>query len=106
MGAMERPAWTIMMGVIWALIAVGAIICHLGVAKIVPAIEDFPARLENGFMNELGIGTLVEEIKKIEDEAKKIIEHCDLQVSECARFVANKAEDAAITMKCMDTSTT
>lgn len=94
---MERPAWTVCFGLIWATIAVGAIICHLAVAKVTPAIAELPERLVYGFDNVLGLGTLAKEIKNVEAEAEKIITKCSLTVAECPRFLA---QDATTLIKC------
>jgi uncharacterized membrane protein len=78
MATMERPAWTVCFGFQWLMIAVATIIMHVSLIQVIPAVQDFPDNLVEGFMvvfkfNQLR--TLAEDVKTDSESALAL---CDV----------------------------
>jgi len=89
---MQRPAWTICFGVVWLLLFIAAIIMHVALGTVVPAIEDFPENLVKGFMVAFGFEQLQALSGKVETEAMSALRLCDDFVpstSTCAGVTAD-----------------
>lgn len=74
--AMQRPAWTICLVIVWITILPGIILTHSAVGNLLPALQDLPANLIKGFENVLKFQYLESDAEKIKTSAESALMKC------------------------------
>eukprot|EP00928_Gymnodinium_smaydae_P018321 TRINITY_DN1697_c0_g1_i2.p1 TRINITY_DN1697_c0_g1~~TRINITY_DN1697_c0_g1_i2.p1 ORF type:complete len:371 (+),score=108.85 TRINITY_DN1697_c0_g1_i2:132-1244(+) len=75
---LQRPVWTVCFGLIWVIIAIGAIVMHVALSDLVPAFQALPGNLALGFNEVFGFSQLTTEAANMKASAVKAIEKCSL----------------------------
>jgi hypothetical protein len=78
---LQRPAWTICFCFIAILLVPGALLTHLSVGKLIPAIGDMPTNLVNGFDEVFKFKYLSADSDHLKNNASAVISKCNVQAS-------------------------
>lgn len=74
--AMERPAWTVCLMILWILILPALIFTHVSVGKLAPAVGDLPSNLAKGFDIVFGFASLQADSMSIQTAANAALAKC------------------------------
>jgi len=78
---LQRPAWTLCFAFIALLLVPGALLTHLSVGKLIPAIGDFPTNMVNGFDEVFKFKYLSADSDHLKNNASAVITKCGYMAS-------------------------
>jgi len=88
---MKRPVWTVCFGIIWVIIFIATILMHVSLGQAVPAIENLPRNLIDGFMEVFGFSHLQRLAQAMETSSETAVAKCSFVISDstCAAAKSN-----------------
>lgn len=83
---LSRACCTTLLLLLWGLVAVGVIYCHMAISMVVPALQEMPANLKKGFYEVLKFDSVSADAESVKNSAADALYLCNVYPSQCSNL--------------------
>jgi len=99
-----RPAWTCFFFFVWLLVLPGILLTHIGVGKLIPAIEDLPDNIIKGFDVVFQFAGMERDSKKVKASSEVVLKTCSTSFNASKTCPTNPQPNCQTNTKSVNTS--